>query len=163
MVYTKSRYGKQKIGVLLDSLDNSQLTFCFVQQANSLLAHEYYYDISAFTSNPNNPCVTPHFGTFSIADATGHNGILIATNLLNAYSLIKMNTPAKKIFYVWDLEWLRGNMNFLHNSSIYNNPNLTIICRSQNHAEALENYCNRKVDRIISDFNLREIINGYIN
>ena len=40
----------------------------------------------------------------------------------------------------------------------FSNPEVTLIARSKDHAKAIENYCNRKVEHIVNDFNLEKIL-----
>ena len=64
----------------------------------------------------------------------------------------------KIIFYVWDLEWIRPGKNiYLYNYGAFQRAN-KVIARSQAHAKAIENYSNRKVDSVIEEFSVSEII-----
>jgi len=68
-------------------------------------------------------------------------------------------SPKRKLFYIWDLEWLRPHAkDFIANLRIYRHPKLELIARSISHAQAVENYANKKVNAIIPDFNLQYII-----
>ena len=73
---------------------------------------------------------------------------------------------SKKFFYAWDLEWLRHmGKNYEHNIKAYTNRSVPIIARSESHADAIKNYCNREVAGIVEDFNMTqmtEIINNEI-
>lgn len=100
----------------------------------------------------------------NISEVFSFNGMLISTNLRNTAIMLKAKTNAKKIFYVWDLEFLRrGNSDFLRNNEIYRHPDIKIVCRSADHAKVLENYSNRKPDAIIPTINLLGIYNEFAN
>lgn len=71
------------------------------------------------------------------------NSTIIATDLDSAETLSRANNKANKLFYVWELEFLKNN-NFERNQKIYNS--LPLITRSQSYQQALENYANVRVD-----------------
>ncbi len=56
-----------------------------------------------------------------------HGGVLVATSLATASKILAV--PAEtRIFYCWDLEWMRmGNKQYHALRSIYANPLLTIV------------------------------------
>ena len=117
----------------LDDLENSQLN-------NEIM--KSIHDIKFKTLILNDPCKEPNinipmFNPEYISYATGE---IIAFNIDNAYRIIKSVSSAKKTFYVWDLEWLRGMNNYFYNISVYQNINL--VCRSDDHKKAIKNYCN---------------------
>ena len=41
---------------------------------------------------------------------------------------------------------------------LFLDKDLILIARSEDHAKAIENYCNRKVDHIVEDFNIEQLI-----
>lgn len=149
------------IGIVIPSLGNSQLTLFTVGQCHYLrqfTEHESFI----FTEDFEPPCMSVQTACMNISEMYSFTGILIATSLLNASMIMKINSDCKKIFYVWDLEFLRaGKNNFFSNNSVYRSPELKIVCRSPEHASALENYSNRKPDAIIQNINLMEICNEF--
>jgi hypothetical protein len=87
-------------------------------------------------------------------------GTIITTTLDTTTLALARNTRKDNqiIFYVWDLEWTRPqNNDYLSNYHIFNTAH-KLVARSANHAKAIENYCNRKVDSIVEEFNVQEII-----
>ena len=143
--------------IALKDLSASDLAFVAINQAGYNLKKHTLKDITFLTEEKFPPCIPVPCSRMNISEMWSCKGVVIATNLTTANTLAKAVIPAKKVFYVWDLEFLRGNKNFKENVEIYRNPSLTLICRSQSHAEALENYCNRKPDCIIPDLNIEEI------
>ena len=58
-----------------------------------------------------------------------------------------------------DLEWTRVTGRDYENIvKPFLDKNLILIARSEDHAKAIENYCNRKVDHIVEDFNIEQLI-----
>ena len=66
----------------------------------------------------------------------------------------------KKMFYVWDLEWMRSNnkKQYEEYRDVYTNESMELIARSTSHKEAIENAFNRTVNYVIPDFNLMKIL-----
>lgn len=142
-------------GVILPSLHSSQLSYLAIKQGNSIVANGD--DFVIFYENLHPACLKPDFAIMQTVEIWKFRGNLIATNLSHAAQLLHVKNHIKKFFYVWDLEWLRGNKNFLENIKIYRNEELTLLCRSKEHAKRIEDYCNRH-PIIIEDFNIGEII-----
>jgi hypothetical protein len=90
-------------------------------------------------------------------------GTIITTTLDTTLMTLARNTRKdnRVVFYVWDLEWMRPQKNnYQYNQNIFYRVH-KIVSRSTNHAKAIENYANRKVDLILKIFNIKEIINGF--
>jgi len=130
------------IGVILDNLSVSQLNSDFLSGLNKLADHSND-NICLFNKNISPTLLPLKFGVFGlnlIHDV--EYGAIIATDLDSASILINSQTTARKIFYVWDLEWLHNptKNNFLENVEIY--KNIELFTRSQSYALAIQNYCN---------------------
>lgn len=129
------------IGFIVDNLYNNQLSNEICKELN-ILAQKSNYNVVVFTKNilPVNSALK--FGVFGLSYIHGvSDGVLIATDLDSAEILIRSQTTAKKIFYVWNLEWMNINKrNYLHNISIYNN--IELVTRSKSYADAIGNYSN---------------------
>lgn len=148
-----------KIGIIIPSLDLNQLAFETISDINKSIINGSKNDYTIFYQELTSKCIEPLCATMTINEAHTHNGILIATNLDSAEFLIKTTNKSKKIFYIWDLEFLRNKNNFLNKINIYRNPNLTLISRSQEYNRALEVFCNRKAQTIQTKLNLEELEN----
>lgn len=148
-----------KVGVLFDDLMMSQKTWLFLENANRFVK-SVNNDCVAFIKNMSPPCIKPNFSVMFCHEMWHFDGYLIATDLDSAEQISKIVSPAKKMFYVWDLEWLRrtNNKDYVRNVDIYRNPELKLVVRSESHANELSKYCNRKVDGIINNFNLERLI-----
>ena len=67
--------------------------------------------------------------------------------------------PSKKFFYVWDLEWARQHgKEFDYIVKAYSNKEVNLIARSDDHAKAIKNYCNRDVCGIVPNFNMDQLM-----
>lgn len=78
--------------------------------------------------------------------------LLVATDLDSALTLSKVRNKAKKIFYVWELEYLK-NKNYQYSQSIYNK--FPVYTRSESYKQALDNYAN--INSEVFDLNLEKI------
>lgn len=151
------------VGIIIPGLGNSQLAFFVGGQSHYLkqfTSHEPFIFMEDFEP----PCMQIQAACMNISEIYSFNGLLISTSLMNTAMVLNVKSNCKKAFYVWDLEFLRrGHDNFFLNSSIYRSPEIKLICRSKEHADALENYCNRKPDMIVQNFNLMEICDEFQN
>lgn len=147
-------------GVIVNSLESSQLNYLTIQQGNALVAHGH--DFVVFYENLFPAFLKPNFAVMNTSEIWKFRGNLIATNLAHANQLIKVKNILKKYFYVYDLEWLRGHKNFVENIRTYRNTELTLACRSEEHAKIIENYCNRK-PLIVENFDIPQLLNLHVN
>lgn len=144
------------VGIILNNLESSQLNFLALNQVPMIgsAGHSpflFYESISV-------PCMVPKTACMNISQAYRFDGTLIATNL-NQISLISnFLNSGEVIYYVWDLEWLRNKQSFLRNVSALRNDKIVLIARSEDHAKAIENYCNRKPNFVVSNFNILHMV-----
>ena len=94
------------------------------------------------------------------------DGTLIATSISTCLTAIKSISPSKKIFYVWDLEWMRNTgRNYEHSIQAFIDKSVVLVARSESHAKAIKNYCNKTPSCIAEDFNIEkmmEVINNAV-
>jgi hypothetical protein len=148
---------ENKIGIILEDLSASQLSYYVIKNINEYVGSDNY-DFVIFFENSATSILQPDVSIMSISEIWGFDGTLISTSISTTLSMI--NTFAKsKYFYVWDLEWVRGHgKDFHYLIQAYNNKDVELIARSKEHALAVENYCNRKVDHVINNFDLKKIM-----
>lgn len=143
----------QKVGIIVPGLYNHQLFFEAAQNAKYIDANLdliiFYEDLSPVSFRP--PCAF-----MPTTEILNFNGLLISTTLTNTLLSIKAINMAKKVFYIWDLEWIRNNKNYLHNISIYQNPEIQCITRSQEYANELNNYAN--IQPKVSKLDIKDIL-----
>jgi hypothetical protein len=151
----------RKIGILFDDLTMSQKTWLAIEQCHKELQYGNNFDPVLFIKNMSIPCVRPRFGTLFIHEMWHFDGVLVATDLESAEQLTKVVSKAKKIFYVWDLEWIRNKKDFVYNVDIYRNPELKLVARSLNHANEITRYSGRNIDSINTNFNIQKLLELY--
>ena len=118
----------------------------------------WLYDFFVFFKNVIQPAIRPHCACLNSNEIWSFDGILITTNLDSALTATNAVNNAENILYLWDLEWLRGNKDYLYNINILRKPNLKVMARSESHAKAIENYANIKVSRVVTDANILGMI-----
>lgn len=129
------------IFIATENLLNSQLNYEIIKFLNEKNKTD---NVGCFIRNLSNPFMNCNFPVLNSTKMFSgyHNGTIIATCLDTAEMLSNCNNKARKIFYVYELEFLR-NKNFLKNVNIYRS--LELYTRSKSYKSALENYCNKEV------------------
>tara|TARA_R110000824_G_scaffold9366_1_gene41885 strand:- start:1238 stop:1693 length:456 start_codon:yes stop_codon:yes gene_type:complete len=145
-----------KTGIVVGDLGPSQLSYYVIRNCNDELTRNNKDDFVVFVENLSRFAMQPNFGLMSIDEIWSFNGLLIATSISTALQVKKATNNSKKYFYVWDLEWTRPHgHDFLYNIEAF--KDIDLIARSEEHAKAIKNYCNRDVVGIVEDFNLQEL------
>ena len=149
----------KNINILVPNTGASQLSFFVIKELNSLTKTRPEIDSILFYENKHKNCLPTNFSVMQISEAWGQSEAIIATTLSTARKLQKI--PARnKIFYVWDLEWIRDSAkkSYEKYSNVYGDESLTLVARSEHHKLAIENAFNRTVEHIVSDFNMQNIL-----
>lgn len=124
-----------RLGVLTDSLDPGQMAYTFVREANRALREGVLEDAAAFVVRGGLPCLTPSFAVMPAADAASFRGVLVATCQRTAALALACPAASRRIFYVWDLQWLREPASFRDLLRLYRETE--VWARGPSHARAL--------------------------
>ena len=143
--------------VLIENTGASQIAFFVIGAINNLTNSRPNIDVILFYENKHKDCISTNFSTMQISECWGYNGPVIATSFSTAKKLINLPSTSKKIFYVWNLEWMGVNK-YEDYEGVYTNKNIELVARSDDHKKIIENTFNRKVSRVISDFNIQDIL-----
>lgn len=146
------------LNIMTQDLSPSQRSYMLIRNANHIQTKNPYNNVQVFVENIGRICLRSNFAVMSSAEAWGEMNPFVATNLSNAAKLMHYPLATRKLFYIWDLEWLRGNPKMAYNnySIVYLNPELELVCRSKEHADLVENTFNRDVKYIVDDFDLEK-------
>lgn len=129
----------KKIGILVDQLAPTQLLYQFVWSANKFLLKNDWADFCIFYRNFGALALQPNFGTFTAAECFAYSGFTVATDIVGAQQILRYPGPNRNSLYYYmnDLEWLslRDRVSYEQMASVYLNPKLNLICRSEQHAE----------------------------
>ncbi len=147
------------IGIILPNLAPSQMCYYAVRNVNLLLTHSNQHDVTIFYEELAQASVLLKCATMNISEIWSFHGVLISTTISNTLASIQAINSSKKIFYVWDLEWLRpGMQNYLHNIQAYRSNKVKLVARNKDHAKVIEDYCNRKVDGVVENFQINNFL-----
>jgi len=146
------------LNVLMHNVEPSQLSFFSIVELNKIVESKGSISPIIYQETPSSPCVNMLFPTMQIAEAWAQKGVGIATSLSTASKLLSLPCMERKLFYVWDLTWLRHPKHYEYHASIYTNQHLELIARSESHAKLITNCFNRDVKHILRDFNHEELL-----
>lgn len=145
----------KNIGLVVHNFRLNQLTYSLFSKFDGSV------NLIGFFEQQSKSPFSPRFATMQLHEAWGFPGPLVATSLLLATKIVDFPISKKKFLYVWDLEWLYNkNEDFLSFASIYQNKNIHLIARNEDHASAIEYTWNRKVSAIVEDFNMEQFKNA---
>ena len=147
-----------KIGIILPSLELNQLAFEILTEVNDLILNTTEHDFVIFYQELTSRCVEPACSIMNISEIHSFSGLLISTTLDTAELALKSISISKKVFFVWDLEFIRNKNEYLKRLSIYRNPELFLVGRSVEYNRALEIFCNRKVNMTQQRLNIKELV-----
>ena len=151
-------------GVLLNNIGANQLAYRVIQGLNELGNQRPDVDPIVYYENMQRSCLPTNFAVMQIAEAWGQHGTMMSTSLSTAHKLIGFPSE-RKIFYVWDLEWLRGHKerHYKLSADIYTHPDLELMARSQDHKNVIENAFNKEVKHIVPDFDIAKLLQALAN
>jgi hypothetical protein len=141
-----------KLGFMIDNLGTNQLANSLINSGNSFLKNNSQSDLIIFRQNIMPNCVQPNFGIMDTAEAYNYDGVVVATSLSTADYLIRCPGPCKKLYYIWDLEWVSHSQKIYEIfEAVYNSTELEIVCRSEEHAHFVNTCWNKRDIKIIED------------
>jgi len=144
-----------KFGIMVNFLDLSQMGFYIVKQLNDIVDEDCQFSPIVFYKEYAKSIDVNRFCMLVEKEAWGYDGIVIATDLETAETLINCPCPIRKFFYVWNLEWLYNQYSYHYLQNIYQS-NLELITRNEDHAQLLEKHW-KKPSYIMDNFNAPEL------
>lgn len=151
------------IGIILPSMEIGQLPYEVITQINFEIANKSKLDYRIFFENVSIECVKPMCGVMNISEIWAYSGLLISTTINNTIFSLKLKTDVVRAFYIWDMEWLRNEKNYLQNLSVLRDPRLILISRSEEAARELEKYSNRPPNFITTRLSFKDLHNVVTN
>ena len=148
-----------KIGLVLEDASSNQLSYYAIRNFNYATNNNNDNDFVVFFENASPSVIQPAFAFMNSSEIWNFDGVLISTTAANTLLSINAIAPKKKFFYVWDLEWARpSGKEFNSMIKAYSNKEVGLIARSDDHAKAIKNYCNRDVCGIVPNFNMDQLM-----
>ena len=142
-------------GILTHVLDSSQMGFAISTELNSLhdttdinpfLFYEVYGKI-------------PHFPKFCMQQTClswNFKGVLLSTSASLTHKLKTCIHAKKKLFYVWNLEWISNLNTYTYYRDVFMDEDVDLIARSEYHAELISQVW-RKPKYIVDNFNHEQL------
>ncbi len=143
----------------VNNLGASQLSYSMLKNIKRRI--DEHNDIApiVFYENLERPPIPPNFALMQIAEGWGQHGIGIATSLSTLVKMKSFPALSKRIFYVWDLEWLRMQpRRYDVYNKFYLDRDITLIARCESHSDLITNCFNRVPDAIIPDFSVDSLL-----
>jgi hypothetical protein len=140
-----------KFGVMVNSVDMSQKCFYLVKHLNDLVDADYMFSPIVFYKEYAQGIDVNRFCTLLEQQVWGYSGVVIATSIETAETLIQCPCPTKKFFYVWNMEWLYDQYSYSKLAHVYLNDELELIARNNEHASVIEK-CWKKPKYIMDNF-----------
>ena len=147
----------KSFGVVLNKLNIEQKDITIINELNKLV--NKYWDLCpiVFFSEYAKTSTVPLFARMPIEEVYCFSNPVIANDIESATLLLNCPCPTRKMYYLWDLEWIYDDkFNFNKYSLIYNS--FEIIVRSQSHYNLFSKIW-RQPNYLIEDFNYEQIRN----
>jgi hypothetical protein len=132
-----------RVGFCVDDLGGSQLSFFLTQALNEWVRNPRR-DAVVFYEDLAQPRSRADFAVMQSIDMAEFSGILIATSYATAIKVLACKGPSARLFYLQDLEWMRRPGSFDGWRAVYSHPDLQLVVRSDDHAEAVRSAWGKK-------------------
>lgn len=145
-----------RLGIMVRDLGASELNWRLVRQANTnaeALDTIFFYDELL-------PSPTVLLGaSMPSVEAWGYDGPVVATTLSTAKKLANLPAASARLFYAWDLEWLRlAAPPYRALREVYGDERLTLVARTAEHASLLEDLWGRTVAAVVPDADIKTLL-----
>lgn len=145
--------------ILLDHVGFSEQSYEIIKEVN-LTVEDSTEEISIVVNDVSTKIMEVNTAVNNIAEiGCFQDGALIATSVLNASQILSACTSARKILYLWDLDWVFMPFNYSWLYDTLNDDRLEIIVRSEQHAKALKTLCGKEPVGILEQFKLEKLWN----
>lgn len=150
----------RKIGILMPNLGISQLSYYIIRNINEYLRQNYKTNFTLFYEDMQPPIANPLCAVMQMAESWCFDSTLIATSHSTAVKMMNLPGPTKKLYYVYDLEWIRPGQGVLYDSfkRPFHHPNVQLLARNADHTAIIENCFNRQVAGQVDDFKIEDIL-----
>ena len=148
-----------KTMILLNHLGFGEENYEILSDVNKI-ASDTIEEVSVAINDVSTKVIEVNTAVTNIAEISCfQNGVLIATNLVNAAQILTAHTSSAKLLYLWDLDWMHALFDYEWMYNVLTNDKLKIIVRSESHRDAVLNLCNKEPIGVIQDFSLEKIWN----
>ena len=146
-----------KFGIILNNFGVSQLAYFALRNANKFVNEQSDWSVFGFYQNLFPPIIEPQFSLMHSFELYNFGGVLISTDILSTKQSLESFSASRRLFYVWDLEWVRHKKNFGIYEQFYCNPKVELVARSHEHKVVIDGCWNRNC-KVVEDFNFNEFV-----
>jgi hypothetical protein len=150
------------INFLVDNVGASHMAFYLVENANAM-SNDGTAHVTIFYDQLHRPCRKLLVPAMMMIEAWAQPGVSISTSLSTTARMLSFPGPQRKMFYVWDMSWMRNPKRVGPFSELFRNPDLTLIARCADHAKVLENNFNVNVPYVFDNFNNEALLRALEN
>lgn len=145
-----------KTGILLDHTAFTPLNYLVISEVNRYVG-ENVDDVIIYCQNVSNRIMEPHCAVIDTSEVPVQtDGCIVAFDLSGAQNLRRAFTPATKVLFLWNLEWLYHSGDFNTIYDILTDPNIKVVVRTDMHARVVENMTNT-TPAVLEEFNLEKL------
>lgn len=148
-----------KTMICVQNLGYSLLNYQLIRSVNDVVGRRI--DEVSFVSMEATNLVTPVKTAVLAPSELGsfNNGLLLSTSITHLPDILSCPGNTKKMFYLYDLEWMYNPMAFSNLWESLNTPGLTVVARSADYSEPFSKAFGRSVDAVVPEADLEELWN----
>lgn len=150
------------LNFLVDNIGASHMSYYMIEQANAM-CEDGDASVIIFFDQLHRPSRRLLVPTMMMIEAWAQPGVSIATSCSTAARLLSFPGPQKKMFYVWDMGWMRNPKRVGSFAELFRNPELTLIARCEDHAKILRNNFNVEVPFVFDNFDREGLLKAIEN
>ncbi len=148
-----------QVGVIVPNLGYSQLSFTLLHQVHKL-SKDIKNTAIIFQKDIVPPYLIHMCAVVNLAEVYSFKGLLVTTSFADAQIALKNAKMAKDIIlYPWDLDWLRGEKNFLENYKLL--KAVKVVTQNEYHAKAIEQYAGITPAFNVEHLDIQKIVKLY--
>lgn len=148
----------KSVGIIINSFFNHQLPEKLFSSLNKLADSNPEIDPIVFRQNTSIFPSFPRFAIMNLRECWGFKAPVISTDMSTTEYLLSFPGPTKKLFYVWNLEWIfQSNLQIETVEKIYLADDINLIARNQIHYNILKNNFKEPIG-ILEDFNHEQLL-----
>lgn len=152
-----------KLGILIDNIGKSSSNMHLFNALHRLNTQDNYANIDLFYNSMSPPFMNIPYSINHFSEVWCYNSNIVATSFSNISKLLLVPFNGKRIYYVWELEWIDTVLNYNDIESVFQNPKVKIVARSDYHKQLIQKTFNQQDVPVVDKFDigqLLEVING---
>jgi len=148
-----------QINFLVENIGATQLGYTLTRELNYLQTTHREIDCIVFYNTLHKHAMVPNFAIMQMIEAWNQPGVTVATSITTASQLLTYPGPQLKIYYMWDLPWMRLRPKIYSvTQQVVTNPNLMLLARSEHHAAAIQNAYNVQKPAVVNNMHIDELL-----